>query len=59
MTGLAVGKDKIIEVAAIITDKDLKPVESEGFERVVSCPAEVINNMDEWCTTHHGEVGRT
>jgi Exonuclease len=55
MTGLTVGTDRIIEVAAIITDKHLKPFD-EGFERVVHCPEEIMNNMDEWCTEHHGNV---
>jgi oligoribonuclease len=55
MTGLTVGKDKIIEVAAIITGKDLVPLH-EGFERIIHCPEEIMNNMDEWCIHHHGEV---
>ena len=55
MTGLEAGKDKIIEVAAIITDRDLKPLH-EGFEKVVHCSEEILNNMDEWCIKHHGDV---
>lgn len=55
MTGLTVGKDRIIEIAAIITDKHLKPFH-EGFEKVVHCPEEIMNGMDEWCTEHHGNV---
>ena len=55
MTGLQAGKDKIIEVAAIITDKNLKPLH-EGFEKVIHCPEEIMNNMDEWCTAHHRDV---
>jgi hypothetical protein len=55
MTGLAVGKDKIIEVAAIITDKDLVSLD-EGFERVIHCDESIMNGMDEWCTEHHRDV---
>ena len=55
MTGLSAGKDKIIEVAAIITDRDLVPLH-EGFERVIHCSEEIMANMDEWCVDHHGKV---
>ena len=55
MTGLKVGKDKIIEVAAIITDEHLTPLH-EGFERVIHCSKEIMNNMNEWCIEHHGKV---
>ena len=55
MTGLQAGKDKIIEVAVIITDKHLKPIDEE-FERVIHCPEEIMNGMDEWCTQHHHDV---
>lgn len=55
MTGLKVGHDKIIEVAAIITDKNLRPLH-EGFERIIHCSEEMMNGMDEWCTDHHGKV---
>jgi oligoribonuclease len=55
MTGLEVGKDKIIEVAAIITDKDLVPFH-EGFEKIISCSQEMLDGMDDWCTRHHGDV---
>ena len=55
MTGLCARKDKIIEVAAIITDENLKPLHS-GFERVIHCPEEIMNNMDQWCTEHHRNV---
>ena len=56
MTGLVAGKDKIIEIAAIITDKDLIPLEEEGFERIIHCDEEIMNGMDEWCTEHHRDV---
>jgi oligoribonuclease len=56
MTGLEVGKDKIIEVAAIITDQDLKPLETEGFEQVIHQPESLMSGMDEWCIHHHGKV---
>ena len=55
MTGLKVGQDKIIEIAVIITDKHLRPLD-EGIDRVIHCPEEMMNNMDPWCIDHHGKV---
>jgi oligoribonuclease len=55
MTGLSVGKDKIIEVAAIITDKELNPLD-KGFEEIIHQPESLMAGMDGWCTQHHGEV---
>ena len=55
MTGLEAKKDRIIEVACIITDKTLKPLH-EGFERIVHCPKEIMDTMSQWCVEHHGNV---
>jgi oligoribonuclease len=56
MTGLKLGADKIIEIAAVITDGDLTLIEPEGFQRVIHHPENVMNGMDEWCTEQHGQV---
>jgi oligoribonuclease (3'-5' exoribonuclease) len=56
MTGLEPGKDRIIEVAAIVTDEKLEPIDPEGFESVIHCPEELMNNMCEWCIAQHGKV---
>jgi len=56
MTGLQVGKDNIIEIAVMITDKNLNPVDDEGFERVLHRPAREMEAMDEWCLEHHAQV---
>lgn len=56
MTGLDLGKDKIIEISAVITNKDLNPIDPQGFERVIHCPASMMNRMNEWCTEQHGKV---
>lgn len=55
MTGLDVQKERIIEVGAIITDLNLKPIDE--FHRVVYQPTELLNRMDEWNQTHHGKSG--
>ena len=56
MTGLNLAKDKIIEIAALITDKHLNLLDPEGFERVIYCPESTLAGMDEWCIEHHGNV---
>ena len=55
MTGLEVEKEKILEVAALVTDHDLKSFGS--LEAVVFQPAEVLAGMDEWCRKTHGKSG--
>lgn len=56
MTGLNPEVDKIIEIATIITDKDLNIVE-QGPVYAIHQPDELLNLMDEWNQTHHGESG--
>lgn len=55
MTGLDVKKDKIMEVACLITDKDLNIV-AEGPNLVIHQSDEVLDGMNEWCRTTHGKV---
>lgn len=58
MTGLDVDECKIIEIAAIITDKDLNIV-AEAEPIAIYQPREVLENMNEWCIKTHGETGLT
>jgi len=58
MTGLDPNKEKIIEIATIVTDKDLN-ILAEGPMMAVSQPKSLLDAMDEWCTTHHGDSGLT
>lgn len=58
MTGLNPETDRIIEVAMIITDKDLNVLaQSEVY--AVHQSDEVLDAMDEWCTATHGRTGLT
>ena len=57
MSGLDVEQCRILEVAAIITDENFQEI--AHYEAVVYQPEEVLNAMDEWCTTHHGASGLT
>ena len=55
MTGLDVRKEVIIEVALVITDIQLKPVDQ--YHSVVRQDGSFIDNMDEWNTKHHAMSG--
>lgn len=58
MTGLDPDKERIIEIATIVTDKDLN-ILAEGPVMAISQPQALLDQMDEWCTTHHGDSGLT
>lgn len=57
MTGLDDAVDSIIEVAVVITDSQLTPLET--LHRVVFQPQEVLERMNDWCKKTHGESGLT
>lgn len=56
MTGLDPARDRILEVATLITDSDLNIV-AEGPHLYVNQPDELLAGMDEWNTTHHTASG--
>ena len=58
MTGLNPEKERIIEVATLITDADLNVV-AEGPVIAVKQPDSLLADMDEWCTKTHGASGLT
>ncbi|MEJ2042426.1 MAG: oligoribonuclease [Reinekea sp.] len=58
MSGLKPETDHILEIATLVTDKDLN-ILAEGPCLVIYQPDSVLEAMDEWCTTHHGESGLT
>lgn len=58
MTGLEPASDVIIEIATIITDKDLN-ILAEGPMVAVHQSDELLDGMDEWCTNQHGKSGLT
>ena len=55
-TGLSVGRRAILEIASIVTDKDLYVV-GEGPTLVVHQPDEVLERIDPWCEQQHGFSG--
>ena len=56
MTGLNPLRDRIIEMATIITDSDLNVV-AEGPVLAISQPQALLDGMDEWNLTHHSASG--
>lgn len=56
MTGLKPDSDRIIEVATIVTDRDLN-VLAEGPVLAVHQPDEVLALMDDWNQRTHGASG--
>ena len=56
MTGLDTKKDKIIEVACLVSNGDLTKV-AEGLDVALACPKECLDGMDDWCKTTHGNSG--
>lgn len=58
MTGLDPEKERIIEIATIVTDSDLNTME-EGPVLAVHQSDSLLNSMDDWCTRTHGESGLT
>jgi len=58
MTGLNPQKDKILEIAVLITNGNLDIVD-DGIEFVIRTEKEILDQMDEWCTKQHGSTGLT
>lgn len=56
MTGLDPARDRIIEIATVVTDKDLT-VLAEGPALAVWQGEAVLAGMDDWNRKHHGESG--
>jgi oligoribonuclease len=58
MTGLDPERDRVIELATVITDSDLK-ILAEGPVLAIHQSDAVLDSMDEWNTTQHGRSGLT
>ena len=56
MTGLKPDSDVVIEIATIVTDKNLEVI-AEGPNLAIHQPDEVLARMDEWNTKQHGASG--
>lgn len=58
MTGLDPQSDRLLEIACIITDGDLRPVDA-GVSYVIRVDKSVLDSMNEWCIETHGATGLT
>ena len=56
MTGLDPNKEKIIEIATLVTDSDLN-ILAEGPNFIISQAKEILDSMDEWNQNQHGKSG--
>jgi len=58
MTGLDTSNDSIIEIATVVTDKNLNEL-AEGPVVAIGQSQATMDAMDEWNRKHHGESGLT
>ena len=58
MTGLEPDTDVVLEIATIVTDKNLN-ILAEGPVLAIYQPDAVLDNMDQWCIDTHGKTGLT
>jgi oligoribonuclease len=58
MTGLEPQTDQILEIATVVTNKNLE-ILARGPVIAIRQPLSIMNAMDEWNTTHHGDSGLT
>lgn len=56
MTGLNPAKDRILELATIVTDSELN-ILAQGPVFAIHQTDAILNGMDEWNTKHHGKSG--
>ena len=56
MTGLDASKDRIIEMATIITDSELNLI-AEGPVLAIQQPQSLLDGMDDWNQSHHSASG--
>ena len=58
MTGLCTQTDTIIEIATIVTDRNLLEL-AQGPVLAIGQSLEMMDGMDEWNTRQHGNSGLT
>ena len=56
MTGLDLGKDVLVEIAALVTEADLTPID-EGINVVIRATEEQLTGMDPFVVNMHTESG--
>ncbi len=56
MTGLDPDRDKILEIATLVTDADLRVI-ADGPELIIHQDPALFDRMDDWNKEHHGKSG--
>ncbi|NLI04017.1 MAG: oligoribonuclease [Actinomycetaceae bacterium] len=56
MTGLDLAKDALVEIAIVITDAELNPLDA-GFQAVIKPPQEAVDGMDDFVRNMHTVTG--
>ncbi|MBW8763429.1 MAG: oligoribonuclease [Microbacterium sp.] len=56
MTGLDLAVDELVEIAVVITDFELRPVDP-GFQVVIRASAAALENMNDFVTSMHTSSG--
>lgn len=56
MTGLDPDRERIIEIATLVSDSELNVV-AEGPDLVIHQPESLLEKMDAWNRKHHGDSG--
>jgi oligoribonuclease len=56
MTGLDPGTDSILEIATVVTDRDLNPL-ADGPEFAITHPLASLEAMDDWNRNQHRKSG--
>ncbi|XP_047352692.1 probable oligoribonuclease isoform X3 [Vespa velutina] len=55
MTGLDIETCHILEISCLITDNNLKII-TDPLNIVLNQPDSILNNMNDWCKTHHAKT---
>ena len=58
LTGLDWSKNKIMEIAVVVTDENLNILD-DGLDLVIHQDEETLKNMDPWCVENFGKSGLT
>ena len=56
MTGLDPMRDRVLEIATLVTDADLNLI-AEGPSLAIYQPDKILDNLDDWNTSHHTTSG--
>lgn len=56
MSGLKPATDEVLEIAVLITNKELEVV-VEGPQLIIQHPESLFGKMDAWCQDHHTKSG--